>query len=115
MDRKTSAGQAIILHGHCDLTGKPCLPGIHLIQSMMQATRSIGQALPEDFRFEAEVEIGTCPRLCGLAVSAEGRAVAVSRGDQLLAEVGDPTPNYGTFRGTEPTAAALPALAGRAH
>lgn len=115
MDRKTSAGQAIILRGHCDLTGRPCLPGIHLIQSMMQATRSIGEALPADFRLEAEIEIGTCPRPCGLTLSAEGRAVAVSRSGQLLAEVGDPMPDYGAFRITEPTAATLPALAPRAH
>lgn len=115
MDRKTSTGQAIILRGYCDLTGKPCLPGIHLIQSMVQATRSIGEALPDDFRLEAEIEVGICPRLCGLTLRAEGRAATVSRGDRILAETSEPQPNSGAFRTSLLTEASLPVLARRAH
>ena len=112
MQKKRPSQPAVMLRGYCDLTGKPCLPGIHLLQSMIQATQSIGDALPDDFFLEAVIDIDTCPRACQLALKAEGQTARIACGDNLLAEVLDDAMPSPAFRMSEH---AGPALSRRAH
>lgn len=115
MDSKRQTRHAVILHAYCDLDGRPCRPGINLVQSMMHAVRAIGPSLPEDFYLEAEVEIDTCPRVCSLSLKAEGRSACVCREGNMLAEAVHSEPEAGMFNLSGLADAAIPAIARRAH
>ncbi|MBL0375044.1 hypothetical protein JJB09_23800 [Rhizobium sp. KVB221] len=86
MEESRPRSHAVVLHASCSYHGKPCLPGIRLIDSMMEATASLGTVLPEDFGLQASVDIEGCPRRCQLVVSAEGRSASVFCGSEMLAE-----------------------------
>lgn len=86
MEKSRTRSHAVILHGSCSLHGKPCLPGIRLMDSIMEATASLRSLLSDDFNLVASVEIQGCPRPCQLVISVEGRSASVFCGSEMLAE-----------------------------
>lgn len=78
---------AVCSDGRCDLTDLPCLRALNLARQMAGASASLGDALPEAFGLEADVEIADCLRPCRLSIAVDGPSVAVSREGFPLASV----------------------------
>jgi hypothetical protein len=92
---------AVTVHEYCDLLNRPCRPAINLVQAMMQAVESLGEARPDDFGLEAEIAIETCPRVCSLTLTADGPSVSVSRRSVILASAEATLVTRGSFMMSE--------------
>lgn len=101
MQKSKRFQHAVTVTDYCDLLNRPCRPAIDLVESMMHAIESLGEAMPDDFGLEAEIAIATCPRACSLKLTADGPCATVTRQSATLASAEATLLTRGTFRVSE--------------
>jgi hypothetical protein len=101
MQKSKHFRHAVTVHDYCDLLSRPCRPTINLVQAMMHAVESLGEAMLDDFGLEAEIAVETCPRICGLKLTAEGPSATVARDSVTLASTEATLLTRGAFRMSE--------------